>query len=426
MIRNTLLLLVVVGLTASVTFSQTKQEFKATYGAKENAERVELAQDEEEFEAMFLKPIRFATFNVSLNRKREGQLVEDLQRDNFQAADIAEIIQRVRPEVLLLNEFDYDPKGKALTNFVTHYLGVSQGNEEPIEYAFNYSAPVNTGVPSGMDLNNNGKTTDPADAFGYGEFPGQYGMVVLSQLPLDRKNIRTFQKFLWKDMPGADLPIDQNAKKPYYSDEVMQKFRLSSKSHWDIPVLLGNRRIHFLVCHPTPPAFDGPEDRNGCRNHDEIRFWADYIDPAKSGYIYDDKGRRGGLKKNEMFVIAGDLNADPLDGGSRDGAIQQLLQHTLVKDTLPRNETGRLQSQKDGKANLKHKGLPVFDTANFSDRVVGNLRADYVLPSFKVERSGIFWPKPGEPGSELIGASDHRLVWIAFKIKTGMIQKHGL
>ena len=44
--------------------------------------------------------------------------------------------------------------------------------------------------------------------------------------------------------------------------------------------------VHFLVSHPTPPVFDGPEDRNGPRNYDEIRFWADYS-PRTGGYIYD-------------------------------------------------------------------------------------------------------------------------------------------
>ncbi|MEI7702834.1 MAG: endonuclease/exonuclease/phosphatase family protein, partial [Planctomycetia bacterium] len=67
-----------------------------------------------------------------------------------------------------------------------------------------------------------------------------------------------------------------------------------------------------------------------------------------------------------------------------------------------------------GQANLKHQGNPRQDTADFSDRSVGNLRADYVLPStgFTIEGSGIFWPAAGEPGAELIDCSDHRLVWM--------------
>lgn len=355
--------------------------------------------------------IRFATFNVSLNRPKLGQLGEDLGRGDEQATKVAEIIQRVRPDVILLNEFDYDPAGKNVSRFITHYLGVAHGQLAPIEYAYHYAGPVNTGVPSGRDLDKNGKTDGPADAYGYGAFPGQYGMVVLSRFPFDLENIRTFQKFLWKDMPDADLPIDPKTQKAYYSPDDLQSIRLSSKSHWDLPVRTDRGLVHFLVCHPTPPAFDGPENRNGCRNHDEIRLWADYIDKKRGGYIYDDNGRRGGLKPGEVFVIAGDLNADPLDGGSRPNAIQQLLKHPLIKDRKPANNSGRLQAESDGRANQKHKSKPEHDTSNFSDRVVGNLRVDYVLSSHPHGLSGIYWPQPGQPGADLVDCSDHRLVW---------------
>lgn len=356
--------------------------------------------------------VRFATFNVSLNRRAAGKLISDLAGDSAQAAQAAEIIQRVRPDVILLNEFDYDPRGKALSLFLTHYLAVGQGQQEPIEYAYYYTAPVNTGVPSHRDLDKDGKRDGPADAFGFGAFPGQYGMAVLSRFPFNLKRVRTFQKFLWKDMPNASLPVVPQTRQPFYSDEDLRHLRLSSKSHWDLPVRTDNGLVHFLVCHPTPPAFDGPEDRNGCRNHDEIRLWADYIDPERGAYLYDDQGRKGGLKPNERFVIAGDLNADPLDGGSRPGAIQQLLEHPKVKDVKPRNKGGRIQAAIDGLANEKHKNNPEYDTSNFSDRVVGNLRVDYVLASSEKNRSGIFWPAAGEPGSELVGCSDHRLVWL--------------
>ena len=76
--------------------------------------------------------------------------------------------------------------------------------------------------------------------------------------------------------------------------------RLSSKSHWDVPVRVGAAVIHFLVCHPTPPVFDGPEDRNGARNSDEIRFWSDYI--AGAQYIHEDAGVKGGLANDAHFA----------------------------------------------------------------------------------------------------------------------------
>ena len=71
-------------------------------------------------------------------------------------------------------------------------------------------APSNTGISSGFDLNNNGVTdTTPGDgsygddSLGFGLFPGQFGLVVYSQHPILTDDVRTFQHFLWKDMPGA-------------------------------------------------------------------------------------------------------------------------------------------------------------------------------------------------------------------------------
>jgi hypothetical protein len=65
---------------------------------------------------------RFATFNVSLNRGTEGQLTADLAGgDNAQARAVAEIIQRTAPEVILLNEFDYDAAGAAVDAFRGQY-----------------------------------------------------------------------------------------------------------------------------------------------------------------------------------------------------------------------------------------------------------------------------------------------------------------
>ena len=232
---------------------------------------------------------RFATYNASLNRFNEGDLVAELAVPGSpQPAAIAEVIQRNRPEVLLVNEFDYDEGGVAAARFQQNYLSVSQNGADPIDYPFRYAAPSNTGVPSGFDLDNSGAVGGPGDAFGFGFFPGQFGMVVYSMHPIDVDEIRTFQNFLWKDMPGALLPDDPATDEPadWYSSDELDVFRLSSKSHWDVPIWVGDRKVHFLVSHPTPPVFDGPEDRNGTRNFDEIRFWADYVAGGRTGFVH--------------------------------------------------------------------------------------------------------------------------------------------
>jgi hypothetical protein len=181
--------------------------------------------------------------------------------------------------------------------------------------------------------------------------------------------------------------------------------------------------VHFLVSHPTPPTFDGAEDRNGTRNHDEIRFWADYIQPSRSSYIYDDKGRYGGLRPGSPFVIAGDQNSDPVDGDSVPGAIQQLLDNPRIIDPLPSSAGASEAAVLQGGANTSHKGDPKYDTADFADTAPGNLRADYVLPSrqLKPVGTGVFWPVQADPLSRLTGVfpfptSDHRSVWVDVRV----------
>jgi hypothetical protein len=369
--------------------------------------------------------VRFATFNASLNRNTAGELAAELATPGSpQPSAVAEIIQNARPEVLLINEFDFDPA--ALDLFRTNYLEVPQNGAEPIMYDYSYIAPSNTGVYSGFDLDNSGAAGDfvPNDSFGFGFFPGQFGMAVLSMHPIDHDAVRTFQHFLWADMPGALLPDDPATPEPadWYSDEELAVLRLSSKSHWDVPIEIGGTTVHFLVSHPTPPVFDGPEDRNGTRNHDEIRFWADYIGPGKQAgsYIYDDDGRSGGLAPGAKFVIAGDLNSDPFDGDSIPGSAQLLLDHPLVNTrTTPSSEGAVEQAALQGGANATHVGDPQYDTADFADTAPGNLRADYVLPrkNLRIVDAGVYWPLSTDPAFGPVGtfpfpASDHRLVWV--------------
>jgi hypothetical protein len=251
-------------------------------------------------------------------------------------------------------------------------------------------------------------------------------MAIYSKYPINYDDVRTFQFFLWKDMPGARLPDDPNTPEPadWYSPEELAVFRLSSKSHWDVPILIDGKTVHFLTSHPTPPVFDGPEDRNGTRNFDEIRFWADYIIPSRSAYIYDDAGNMGGLESGAMFVIAGDQNSDPLDGDSIPGSIQQLLEHPLVNTKVtPTSEGAVQQAALQGGANSTHLSDPAYDTADFADSTPGNLRADYVLPrkQLQIQDAGVFWPLNTDPLFPLVGtfpftSSDHRLVWVDVRV----------
>ncbi|MDX1459695.1 MAG: endonuclease/exonuclease/phosphatase family protein [Xanthomonadales bacterium] len=360
---------------------------------------------------------RIATFNAASGLPQAGELQRRLDSGNDEGLRaLAAILQAVRPDIVLLNEFDrlqgYDNAAVLLQN----YLSVSQHGQRPIDYGWHWQGPVNTGVPSGLDLDGDGVRDGPADAWGFGRFPGQYAMLVLSRFPIESDAVRTFRLMPWSQMPGVQAPRQVDGT-PFYDPETWRQLRLSSKTHADVPVLINGRRIHVLVSHPTPPVFDGPEDRNGLRNYDEIRLWADYLD--NQPFLIDDAGQRGGLEPQQPFVILGDLNADPADGDSRPGAIAQLLQHPQVNSgCVPRSEGGLQASRTQGGINASQLGDPASDTADFSDQHTGNLRIDYVLPSrdLNVGGCGVFWPPEGTLGSRWLNYSDHRLVWTDIRI----------
>lgn len=366
--------------------------------------------------------VRFATFNAALNRAAPGALISDLESGRHgQILAVAEILRTIRADILLLNEFDFDTESKAVNLLRANYLESKSTGSDALHYPYAFVAPANTGHDSGFDLDNDGQTGGPGDAFGYATHPGQYAMLLLSRYPFKRHSARTFQKFLWRDMPDAALPPD------WYEAEELAVLRLSSKSHWDVPVEINladrTHTTRVLVSHPVPPVFDGVEDRNGRRNFDEIRFWADYISEAASGgYIYDDNGKRGGLAKDyDSFVIMGDLNADPLDGDSRNNASRQLLDHASINHGIaPSSDGGLAASLNQGGANEHHRGDPRLDTGDFNDKQPGNLRVDYLLASKRgltVLCASVLWPDKENKDQQRLNkavrdASDHRAVYM--------------
>lgn len=358
--------------------------------------------------------VRFATFNVwELSREKLDRVDPATGRGtDDQLRNVAAIVQTVRPDVLLVSEIDFDERGENSQLFLARYLNVPQGGREAIDYPHVLAEPVNTGVPSGMDLNRDGDATDPDDAWGYGRYPGQYGMALYSRYPIDRERLRTFRLFRWRDMPGHVMPDGRDGRPEWYPEDVAAALRLSSKSHWDVPVEIGGRTVHVLASHPTPPVFDRAEDRNGRRNFDEIRLWADYLTGgAAASYITDDRGRRGGLPRDAAFVVMGDLNSDPGRGERFNdmAAVSQLLTHPRVRDPKPTGPGGIEAGRR------RPAEVAALATSDFG-------RVDYVLPSndLGILGSGVFWPARGEPLAEVVAnarkSSDHCPVWVDLKI----------
>lgn len=354
--------------------------------------------------------LRVATFNVCLNRRDDGLLLDELREMTLspQLVAVAKVLRHIQPDIVLLNEFDYSPGGEAIGLFRQRYLEAELDETEPLHLPYDFCTAVNTGVPSGFDLNRDGKVGGAGDALGFGFFAGQYGMLLLSRYPIDFEASRTFRHFLWRDLPNAVLPPVPGAEgECWYSESELDILPLSSKSHWDVVVKVPDGPpVHVLAAHPVPPIADNSARRNARRNHDEIRFWAEYLNNAD--FIYDDGKRYGGLPEDQRFVILGDMNASPSEGDSYGNAITQLLDHPRVKsDFTPTSEGALSMSPLSRERSASH-------TARF------RLRVDYALPSqqgFELLGSEVFWPTRDEYGFDWVGmdeiiSSDHRLVWL--------------
>jgi PKD repeat protein len=391
---------------------------------------------------------RIATFNAGFDlQTAAGEQHAAFDGGNYRKAQkVAEIIQRAHPDILLLNEIDGNDNGATVTTFNTQYLAVAQADDvEGITYDYVYYGDngnanyCNTGAPIEesveVDFNGDGDSADPEDRYGFGNYNGQYCMAIFSRFPIDSAALtRTFQAFKWQDMPDHLVPpaVDASGNVTsgtWYSDEEMSIFRLSSKTHIDLPVNVNGTTVHVLASHPTPPVFDGNEDRNGMRNFDEIRLWADYINPA-SNYLYDDQGNTTvSLASDDRFVILGDQNASTYEGDAytKDGvtAIEQLLLSPYVNPNLHEDSTTlQIPTSVAGTENAPGSVYASTHTAGWKQR------ADYVLPSaygLKVSQSGILWPRHSDNLHYLVEAvdaddiesSDHRLVWVDMEIFDG-------
>nr|WP_306006336.1 endonuclease/exonuclease/phosphatase family protein [Aquicoccus porphyridii] len=314
-------------------------------------------------------------------------MLRDILKGNDQSEAVAEVIARVRPDILLLLDIDFDFEARALGALNARIAAAGHR----FDHAF--TKRPNSGMATDLDLDGDGPRGGPGDAQGFGRFAGEGGMAVLSRWPIGE--VTDLSGLIWGAQPWAVYPEVEG--RPYPSDEAKAVQRLSSVAHWVLPVETPEGRVTLAAFHATPSVFDGPEDRNGRRNHDEIMLWRHWMN---GDFGQAPEGR---------FIILGDANLDPVDGDGIKVAIRGLLGDARLQDPLPRSP-GAL-----AEADPEHEGDPALDTVDWPGPDPGNLRVDYVLPSadFRLRGAGVFWPAPGEDGHDLAQrASRHRLVWV--------------
>jgi hypothetical protein len=328
-----------------------------------------------------------------LTRDGPGLLLRDLtEGDDPQVLAALAAVVDAAPDILILTQFDHDADLAALRVFAGLVA------ERGVDLTHVYAARSNAGMATGLDMDGDGTVGEARDAQGYGRFAGAGGLAVLSRWPIDAGAVRDLSGLLWRDLPGAVMPVVGGA--PFPSPEAVAVQRLSSTGHWIVPVQAPGGVVDLMVWSATPPVFDGPEDRNGLRNRDELRLWTAVLDGAL------------GAPPGDHFVIAGNANLDPADGEGLREAMAAFLVDPRLTDPMPQSAGGAAA------ADPAQVGNPALDTADWAETGPGNLRVSYVLPAvaWEVTGSGVQWPAPDEAmavsAEDLIAAGPHRLVWV--------------
>lgn len=275
------------------------------------------------------------------------------------------------PDILVLLDVDWDLNGTTLTAFAETLADAGH----PMPYQF---APrPNAGMPTGLDLDGDGRLGTADDAQGWAQFAGSGGMALLSRWPIDTAQILDHTGFLWRDLPDARLP--QRNGQIFPNDAVFDIQRLASVAAWEVPVTIGARTLTILSYHAGPPIFGGAANRNFNRNADETAFWRHRLD-----------GRLGDPPRTP-FVLMGDANLDPDGGDGNHADIRALLSHPALQDPQPAG-----LSPVDGTRSLV--------TGHWPDGP-GALRVEYTLPSanLTVQDAGLVWPSPD---------ARHAMVWL--------------
>ncbi|MEZ5752541.1 MAG: endonuclease/exonuclease/phosphatase family protein [Paracoccaceae bacterium] len=296
-------------------------------------------------------------------------MLRDITRNTDDVAAARDTLRHVDADIVALFDFDHDLDSLALDAFADGL------------YPHRFALPPNTGVPSGVDLDGDGREGGPGDALGWGRFRGAGGMALLSRFPLEAGSVQDWSALRWDDLPDARVPMLDGRVFP--SQAARDVLPLASVGIWDVPIRIGAQTVTLHLSHATPPAFDGPEGRNRLRNADEIAFWVHRLNGSLAPAI------------RAPAVILCLCNADPARGDANREQVTALLTHPAIRDPRP---TGL------------HPGLGRDDTATGNwPEGPGALRTDYILPTQDIEvtASGVYWPSQ---------TSAHGIVWMDLRI----------
>lgn len=354
--------------------------------------------------------IRVGQFNL-----REMTTKKLMDAADEQATAAAEVLARFAPDVVNINELQYDIQGVPTSSSP----GQPKADAKPgtfggaaenakrladrvrgVDPTADYPYVIQTLGNSGFlwEGSNNGSAV--FDLRGWGEWRGRFNTAILSKWPILEDQIRVIADFAWEDLPDnliAQMETEQGLTVP-------QGWPLFEKCLNVIPVQIGDEVVHFVLLHPVTPVYDVI---NTYRNHDELHALQLFLEGKLPGV--------DPLPEGAKYVVIGDLNADPEDGDGIEGSIQQVLDHPGLTAFFPE---GHGTKYSNGARNTYLGGCGLDDGSTVDDPTTHfQLQLDYLLPSKTLGTptgGEVFFPdfKTAKDDFDLAcRASDHRFVY---------------
>ncbi len=316
--------------------------------------------------------IRIVHYNI---KELDSEKIQKFSRfpNLEQLRSAAKTLRELDPDILSINEMQYDRPGVPTTQFRTEGKNIKQfaklsGLSLPY-YSFD---PANTGE-NAKKLENNyyppmgfPNWIEYADLVNFGMFPGQYSSGALSKYKVRDKVV--ISKLTWKQFnPQIDLSQFADAK----GNPLPEDIELFDKNFSDITLKIQGKDVHLVLLHTVPAfGFGNKNTPNFLRNRDQLAFLKWYLTGQPERPDLDIKP----LNKETRFIAMGDWNIDykKEQGGEIIKSLMTQFQPWLENP----NST--------------------YIGDNFSQNTDFSATLDYILLShhFKILNSGILSPDP--------------------------------
>lgn len=336
-----------------------------------------------------------------------------LDEDAPQLVAMAQVLDRFRPDILSINELQFDIENVPEAGLPGAPSTVQPGDACQAKNArrladrlhalnpeLRYDYAVVAMGNSGVEFQT---TEEVADNFKVrpDEFLGRYSLGLISRYPILHDQVRVLHDLAWHDLPGNSI----DAIREDLDIEVPEGYWLFEKAIVVVPIDVNGSILHVVLLHPMTSGF---HPMNPYRNHDELRALQLWL----AGEL-DAPGWEP-LPEDAMFVLIGDWNVDPEDGDGDRASLPQVLSSPRVVTHFPEGEGGT--KGVNPRRNTFLSGCGREDgTLPWNPQNKMQMQLDYMLPSTTIGQpteSGIFWPTyPSEDWNLACRASDHRLMW---------------